>query len=330
MTSGLRTEQTSAGSRALVFRLLERFCSEYELRLTAGDPHGHAGRVESPSGKCWYFVGARFDLNNQGAAEIAKDKAYSLKFLAEAGIPHPASCFIQASTLNAETSIPEHLQKFLKQNAYPLYLKPNAGQEGVDVVRINAEDQLQASLTDLTARHDQLLLQEAVAGQELRVVVLDLEVLCVVERLPPQVNGDGIRSITHLMSDLPGFDSKDDRIDPELTRQGLTFESVPANGQEITLLPVANLSSGGSARIVARDLSPEIAAIACKAVQALGLRFAGVDLIIPEGDNRQEAAILLEVNAAPGLSHLHRQGAQEAKLVEDIYFRIFETALLEK
>ncbi|CTQ55226.1 Cyanophycin synthetase [Roseibium album] len=320
---------TSPAKRSLVIQLLERFCAQNDLKLTSGDPHGHAGMVEDTSGKRWFFKGTRFDLNTLGASEIANDKAYAAKFLADNGVPIPASYLVQTSAIREDSSLFADSLEFSENTGYPLYLKPNIGQEGLDVVRVDTDQQLQAELGHLAAKHEQLLLQEGVAGQELRIVVLDDEILCAIERCPPQVTGDGVRDIGELLEGQPMVDRHDLRIESELFRQSLTIACIPAEGRQVAVLPVTNLSSGGSARFVTDDLSPDVGSIACKAVQTLGLRYAGVDLIIRDDVDHVSPAIVLEVNAAPGLSNLSRQGPKEAEIVERIYQKIFETAFLK-
>ena len=59
--------------------------------------------------------------------------------------------------------------------------------------------------------------------------------------------------------------------------------------------------------------------------RALGLRFAGVDLIATGPDD--PAPVVLEVNAGPGLSYFHRLGAREAETVERIYEGLVDALL---
>ena len=62
-----------------------------------------------------------------------------------------------------------------------------------------------------------------------------------------------------------------------------------------------------------------------EAARALGLRFAGVDLIATGPDD--PAPVVLEVNAGPGLSYFHRLGAREAETVERIYEGLVDALL---
>lgn len=317
------TEAQASAPRAIAFVLLERYCAARGYRLTAGDAHGHAGCVESPAGRRWYFKGTRFDLNTLGAAEIANDKAYAAAFLSRAGIPVPTGHLVFSSEIRDGGPLPAAVRDFAGEQAFPLFVKPNCGREGRDVMRVDTIHTLQNALHLLANRTDQMLVQEEVRGTELRVIVLDGEVLCAVERRPPRVTGDGVRSLAEIIAAHPRAQATDPRLDFELTRQGLRLETVPAAGQVVTLLPVANLSAGGTARIVTTSLSEDLAALARLAAKTLALRYAAVDFILPERPRADAAAVVLEVNAAPGLGNLHRQGPEEAQAVEAVYERVF-------
>ena len=319
-------EAQASAPRAIVFDLLERYCAARGYRLTAGDAHGHAGCVESPAGRRWFFKGTRFDLNTLGAAEIANDKAYAAAFLREAGIAVPTGCLIFSSEIRDGRHPPEAVLGFAEAQGFPLFVKPNCGREGRDVMRVDAFHTLQNAFKLLAKRTDQMLVQEEVRGVELRVLVLDGDILCAVERRPPQVTGDGVRSLAEIINADSCANAADPRLAFELSRQGLMPESVPAAGQAVTLLPVANLSAGGTARIVTDGLSENLATLARFAAKTLALRYAAVDLILPDAPRADTAAVVLEVNAAPGLGNLHRQGPEEARAVEAVYERVFAAA----
>ncbi|MES0812580.1 ATP-dependent carboxylate-amine ligase [Roseibium sp. SCPC15] len=329
MTQKGSTDARDPDNRSLVFQLLERFCAQRDLRLFAGDPYGHAGVVEGPAGKRWYFKGTRFDLNGLGASEIANDKAYAATFLAEGGITVPDSHFVFSEKIRDGRPIDGDLLAFAREKKFPLFVKPNIGQEGRDVTRVDTLSVLETVLQNLSKDHEHLLVQPEIRGREFRIVILDGEVLCAIERKRPVVIGNGVSPVSELLSAHAKLSASDSRVSRELAAQGLELESVPENGQEVTVLPVTNLSRGGTARIVTADIAPEIIAIVRHAAEILSLRYAGVDVIVPESLSSGNKAVVLEVNAAPGLSNLARQGTEESALVERIYDKIF-TALFDE
>ena len=108
MNGTTRSQKPGTGGRSAVFDLLELYCAENGLCLTAGDSHGHAGFVENGAGKRWFFKGTRFDINPLGAAEIANDKSYSLHFLQQAGVAVPESLLVFGTELRAGDQLLSH------------------------------------------------------------------------------------------------------------------------------------------------------------------------------------------------------------------------------
>ncbi|MBL6431781.1 MAG: hypothetical protein HPM95_14145 [Alphaproteobacteria bacterium] len=73
------------------------------------------------------------------------------------------------------------------------------------------------------------------------------------------------------------------------------------------------------------EIGAGVGDLAIRAAEALGLRFAGVDLLFERPDAAD--AWVLEVNSAPGLSYFHRLGDAEAARVEAIYAALLDAML---
>ena len=316
-------------------RLLADFCRRNGLRLETDPEIGHAGYVEAPNGRRSWFKGTHFDLNPLGAAEIAKDKAYTAHFLKQAGFEVPRGVLVSAPAAieavrrkNPARALkmtgPDRAQAFAEEKGFPVYVKPNDGQEGVDVLKISSPYQLETGLTRLFRHHGHLLVQEAVPGRDIRIVILEGKVLCAIERQPAEVRGDGVRTVEDLLLDMPDRTRADPRLLAELAEQGLTLESVPEDGRRVRLLPAANLSSGGTGSVVTDGLCAAFGEIAVSAGRTLGLTYFGVDLIAPDLSDPAGGYAILEVNAAPGLNQLHRLGPEQATVAEATYEQVFE------
>ena len=326
---------TAAGSTPLVARLLAHYCQRNGLRLEIDPGIGHAGYIEAPNGRRSWFKGTHFDLNSLGAAEIARDKAYAAHFLKQAGFHVPRGILVSAPAMidairrrnpaRAEkmTSLAQALS-FAEEVGLPVFIKPNDGREGVDVVKVSSPYQLETGLARLFRHHDHLLVQDAVLGRDIRIVVLEGKVLCAIERRPAEVGGDGVRTVEALLAQMPGQTRADHRLLAELAEQGLTLESVPETGQSVRLLPAANLSSGGTGSIVTDALCGAFKEIAVSAGKVLGLTYFGVDMLAPDPSDPAGGYTILEVNAAPGLNQLHRLGAEQAAVAEAAYEQVFD------
>ncbi|MEP4770158.1 MAG: hypothetical protein ABJY83_19815 [Roseibium sp.] len=322
----------------LLKRLLADHCDRNKLKLVT-DLSGHAGYVELSGGQRRFFRGCHFDLNPLGASEIANDKAYTLDFLKRDGFQVPNSMLVHANDVLAgmrisKPDIAEDMNsaydavKFANGTGFPVFLKPNKGQEGVDVIRLANRPALEQALSELLMRHSSLMIQKAVLGADLRILVLDGKVLCALHRQPISILGDGEQSVEQLANDNKGLNFRDSRIDLELARQNLDRNSIPKKGQFVELLANKNLSAGSVAVDISNQISPKLRTVATDACKALGLRYAGIDLIVEQPEDENSSYAILEVNAAPGLNRYAAQGQAELNTVTEIYEHVFG-ALLE-
>ena len=94
----------------------------------------------------------------------------------------------------------------------------------------------------------------------------------------------------------------DAQADTMLNRQGLSPDSVPADGQVVLLRSTANLSTGGTATDVTDIIHPDNREMAIRAVTAIGLDVGGVDFLCPDiaESYRKVGGGICEINAAPG------------------------------
>ena len=327
-------------------RLMARFAQARGGHLEVEPDYGYAGRLVGASGRSHFFKGTVLDINAAGAAALARDKDYAARFLAAAGLRVPRGLLVHAPRRRAALHLKNPAvaarladtraaETFARLVGYPVFVKPNEGSEGEGVTRAGDPQALDAALDQLFTQHDRVLVQGSEAGEDFRAIVLDGRVLAVFQRKPFCVTGDGTSPLATLVasavSGLGGngkgtrINADDPRILGHLAASGWVPESVPGAGDEVTLLPNANLSTGGRAVDVTTSIAPAFAGVATEAARALGLRFAGVDLIATGPDN--PAPVVLEVNAGPGLSYFHRLGADEAATVERIYEGLVDALL---
>jgi len=318
---------TAVGQRraqkSLVWELLHAYCAQKGLELTALDERCHGGVIDLPGGGRRFFRGTHFDLNPLGASEVADDKAQSLGLLRRDGLAVPEGCLLWGSEEDRTAAA----QTFARDHGFPLFIKPNSGQEGRDVHRVADAGELETAIRALTPHHRLLLLQEEVRGEDLRVVVLDGTVLLAVLRRPPFVTGDGVSRLGDLIASAHGALADDPRVERALASQGVDLESVLPKGTCASLLPNANLSAGGTGLDVRASLSPLLAQAAIRATRSLGLRYAGVDLMATGRGQADEACRILELNAAPGLAQFARQGAAERKVTARVYDAVFDALI---
>ena len=118
----------------------------------------------------------------------------------------------------------------------------------------------------------------------------------------------------------------------KLRRQGYSFKDVLPKDHQVFLLDNANLSTGGDSLDVTRSIHPEFSKIATELTKNMGLRIAGVDIMVTKGDiamdprNDKKNCIyyVIEINAAPGLDHYVTTGKSQRKHVEAMYLKVFK------
>ncbi|MDP6876560.1 MAG: hypothetical protein QF521_23840 [Alphaproteobacteria bacterium] len=320
--------------------ILKNLCAEMGAGLELEREYGRAGCISFANGRRGFFKGACFDINGMGAAQIAKDKDYCAKFLRSAGINTPSGKLVYS---------PRAIKKLTLKNprlgrglvpyseapaaaadfGFPLFVKPNEGAEGEGVQMVASNDELLTHLSLLYQAHDLVLLQKPVPGEDHRVIVLDGEVFAAYRRTALGVTGNGTDTVAGLLAKRtdelaargrPSDVSPDDpRISQHLRSQGLGLRDVIENGRQVQLLVNANLSSGGGVSDVTDDIAGEYKRICADAAGAVGLRFAGVDILCRRIDRYDEQYGVLEVNGAPGLSHYAAAGEHEKQNVIGLY-----------
>jgi D-alanine-D-alanine ligase-like ATP-grasp enzyme len=303
---------------------------------------GHVGRYRAPDGTVRPIYGNALGLNAEAAAMLAADKSYTAEALAAANLPAPRGMVLFSDGYAARMRLknaavadalpgPEDAERLAARLGYPVVLKPNTGSEGRGVHIVSGPEELRADLAALFETDDRVRLEERVAGLDTRVTVLDGAVRLAYRRLPPVVEGDGARCIRALaeaaLADLaarhrgPKLSLEDPRIARALAAQGMGLGSVPAAGRQVRLIDSANLSTGGRLDDLTGRLTAPAEALALRAAAALGLRFAGVDILSPDLVAGPEGACILEVNAAPGLDYYAGAGpaqwARARALVQD-------------
>ena len=258
--------------------------------------------------KTHHFSGSGGDLITEKAFEICESKSETYRHLTKAGVPIPLG-----SKFNAEAA-DEDIIQYAKQIKFPLVLKPTNASSGKGVVsniknRAQLYDAIQYVRGQLGYR--EVILEQYVIGEEVRVYVLDNQVLGAGNRRPANVVGDGVNTIQTLIEQKneqrkqsPHLYFRPIKIDKDLKniiqQLNYTIDSIPKKGEWVYLRKVSNISKGGEPIDITDQLSGEQKAIAVKAAKAIpGLPHCGVDMIINSNDNTD--AKVIEVNTRPGI-----------------------------
>ena len=281
------------------------------------------------------------DLNHIASSDIAKDKDYAKFFMKKRGYPVAEGKTIfsdnWARIVKSNRKIP-YAVKYVEKLGYPVIVKPNSKSQGSGVCVVWNKKELISSLKSIFKGDNIAIVERYLPGLDYRIVVLDSEVISAYERIPLSVVGDGKNSILSLLKHKQGqfisslrdtrINFVDTRIKTKLRRQGFSLKSVLKKGQQVFLLDNANLSTGGDSLDVTNVIHPGFLKIAINLTRDMGLRMAGVDIMVTKGDitkNPKECRYyIIEINSAPGLDHYATTGQAQQKKVEDMYLKVFK------
>jgi hypothetical protein len=198
-------------------------------------------------------------------------------------------------------------------------VKPNDGSRGVHVYTgIDGLDAFERAFNSVASEHQDVLIEEEFAGESLRLLYLEPDVVAARLDRPASIVGDGVRTVEELIAvknadrearTLSGQVSieVDDELLRYLGKKGLKLSDVPADGTTVTLRGTSNVGTGGDV-VICDDIHPSYVTSIQKMVRAFGgLRIAGVDIIVQDrqGPAHPDSYRILEINAAPGLVHFY-------------------------
>jgi D-alanine-D-alanine ligase-like ATP-grasp enzyme len=163
-----------------------------------------------------------------------------------------------------------------------------------------------------------VVIEEELTGAVYRATVVDGTFAAALRRDQPYVTGDGARTVRELVAEANMHPARggpyfhpiklDAAAEAELRWQGLSTESVPAQGRRVTLHQKINWSVGGTTADVTDEVHPDNIALFEEVARVLKAPIAGIDFII--GDigrswKEQERCGILETNSMPFFDNHH-------------------------
>jgi D-alanine-D-alanine ligase-like ATP-grasp enzyme len=321
--------------------LIQKLAPEIGARVVVEPEWGIASQIIYKNGVVRSVRMYSLDLNHIASSDIARDKDYAKFFMESRGYPvAEGQTFFEnnwARIVKSKRTTPNAV-KYAKKLGYPVIVKPNSKSQGMDVRLVSDKKDLTSALLKVFKTDRVAIIERYLPGKDYRVVVLDGEIISAYQRIPLSVMGDGKSSILGLLKEKQKLFNKqnrdtkinfnDPRIKMKLKRQGLFARTVLAKGQHIFLLDNANLSTGGESLDVTGTIHKSFKKIAANLTRDMGLRIAGIDIMVQEGDITQNAEkclyYIIEINAAPGLDHYVASGAKQRKAVEAMYLKVLK------
>jgi GNAT-family acetyltransferase (TIGR03103 family) len=200
----------------------------------------------------------------------------------------------------------EFLQRFQR-----IVVKPVDGEQGAGVsVDIRDEEAMQAAI-DAARPHGRVLLEEYIQGKDLRIIVIDYQVVAAAIREPAAIEGDGRNTVESLILKQSrrraAATQGESRIpmDAETIRcveaEGHHMDEVLRSGTRLQVRKTANLHTGGILVDVTEQLHPALVQAAETAARTLEIPVTGLDFMVKSATTPDYAFI--EANERPGLAN---------------------------
>ncbi len=321
--------------------LIKKLVPKVGARLIIEPEWGIAAQIIYKNGVVRSLRMYSLDLNHIASSDVAKDKDYAKFFMRKRGYPVAEGITIfeknWAKAVKSKRTI-SYAVKYATKLGFPVIVKPNSKSQGVDVSLAWNKKELALTLRTIFKGDRVALMEKYLPGKDYRIVVLDKEVISAYERIALSVTGNGRSSVLVLLKqkqkifEKRGRDTKinftDPRMKAKLRHSGYSIRSILPKGKKIYLLDNANLSTGGDSLDVTSIIHPGFKKIAANLTRDMGLRIAGVDIMIQEGDISEDPRkcryYIIEINSAPGLDHYVTTGPAQKKIVEEMYLKVLK------
>ena len=251
------------------------------------------------------------ELTSAVAMSICDDKAVTRRFVAAAGVRVPE----QISADDGDNAVETFLDRHGK-----VVVKPARGEQGRGIaVGLSTPEDVTAAIETARSVSDAVLLEEYVAGNDLRLIVINYRLVAAAVRRPAFVVGDGRRAIRDLIeaqsrrrAAATGGESAiplDAETERTIREAGYDVEAVLPEGEELQVRKTANLHTGGTIHDVTDSVHPTLVGAGIKAARAINIPVVGIDLMVKSP--REPDYAFIEANERPGLANHEPQPTAE-------------------
>ncbi|MBN3949510.1 MAG: cyanophycin synthetase [Nostoc sp.] len=295
------------------------------------------GLITFKNGNKTFFRTSRFSINSSGSVAIAKDKGVSSFFLKKFGYKVTEGKTFFSEELCEEIANCRNIDAgfyYAKELGFPVIVKPLNLSQGVFVTKVHNKQEYYQVAKKILQKVSGFIVERFYNGNDYRIVVLDDEVVSAYQRIPLFIIGDGQSNVLELMQQKQKtfikngrkeiIDFEDYRINKNLRRRKLNFNSVIPNNNIVYLLDNANLSTGGEAIDFTENIHLDFQKLAVSITKDMELRLAGVDILTSNITSPMGDYTIIEVNGAPSLTHYASFGEVQTKRVENLYLKVLK------
>lgn len=250
------------------------------------------------------------ELTSAVAFSRCDDKALTHRLLAKHGYRVPG----QRAVTDDEAD-EDFLERFGR-----IVVKPAKGEQGRGIsVDIRSVKDMRRAIEAAKQVSDRVLLEQFCEGADLRIVVINFEMVAAAIRKPATLLGDGKTDIRTLIDKqsrrraaATGGESRIP-MDAETERcvhsAGYEMDDILPSGEELAVRKTANLHTGGTIHDVTDQVSPVLKQAAEAGAKILDIPVVGFDFLVP--DVTQDDYVIIEANERPGLANHEPQPTAE-------------------
>jgi D-alanine-D-alanine ligase-like ATP-grasp enzyme len=268
-------------------------------------------------GKTIRCFNALTDLVGAATYHLINNKRACHAWLVSQRLPVPAQ-------LAYEDSQPKLALAFLKKYA-PIVVKPcmQWGGRGVSMA-VRTADELKQAVQFARRYEADVVLQETVPGDDLRVILAGGELAAAIQRSPASVTGDGRHSIRQLIARRNAERRKSDPSNQipwnAETRRNLAElkrkpDDVPRLGECVQVRLTNNYHTGGTVEVVTDRVPRRALQLSQRIAKALKIPLVGIDFLI---DPVSKRTTVIEVS--PDLAISPPEGDVVAERFLDVLF----------
>ncbi len=245
------------------------------------------------------------------AMSICDDKSVTRRIVEKAGVRVPKQITTKAADQDIEAFLDEHKA---------LVVKPARGEQGHGItVGVTSSQELEAAIAAAEKVAHEVLIEEMVEGNDLRLVIINYKLVAAAIRKPAQIVGDGRSSVAKLIerqsrrrSAATGGESRiplDDDTHATCRAGGYEMNDILPDGETLQVRRTANLHTGGTIHDVTGEVHPALVDAAVRTARAINIPVTGIDFMVKSPRGPDYAFI--EANERPGLANHEPQPTAE-------------------
>ncbi|NLK94433.1 MAG: bifunctional glutamate--cysteine ligase GshA/glutathione synthetase GshB [Clostridiales bacterium] len=232
-------------------------------------------------------------------------------------------------------SLDDALRNAIEYENRSIVIKPKSTNfgTGISIFKEGAKEEDIKKAFEIAFKYDNtVLVEEFIKGKEYRFLVIDNKVVGILHRVPANVVGDGVKSITELVEiknqdPLRGYHYRTplEKIKLEenaalfLKQQNKDFDYIPKKDEIVFLRENSNISTGGDSIDYTDLIDDKYKKIAVDAAKAVNAKICGVDMMIEDYKSADSDYAIIELNFNPAIHiHSYPYKGKERKIAEHV------------